>query len=107
MADFLLRRHLARSERRLRLMAARKTSLEETQPALENVGPGVGDYAGAQIAPPSHQCAIKNTQRHDYHHLLPTLISVHQPEDRSLQNHCCNDAARHRAELLLQVTAKN
>ena len=55
-------------------MAARKPSLEETQPALENVGPGVRDYAGAQIAPPSHQSAIKNTQRHDYHHLLPTLI---------------------------------
>src|SRR3984957_20936512 len=88
-----------------RKTGSRRREQEKSQVALENIGPGVGDHAGAQIAPPGDQRAVQNSQRHDHDDLFPALIGVGQAKNRALQNDGGHDAASKRLKLPLKVSA--
>src|ERR1700684_3254317 len=65
------------------------------------------NHTCAQITAPSYENPIKNSQRRNDEHLLPSLISVGQSEYCTLQYHTRNETAGGGAKLLLQITAKN
>jgi hypothetical protein len=65
------------------------------------------DRAGAQVSSPRDERSIENSQRNDYHHLLPALVRVDQPKHQGLQNNSDYEAACRGTELLLQVTSVN
>src|SRR5580698_7275783 len=73
----------------------------EAGPTLVNVRPGVGDHVRTQISPPGGERTIQHAQDGDDHDLLPALVGVCQSKHRPLQNHCGDDAARCRPELVL------
>ena len=59
------------------------------------------NHVGAQIAPPSSQDSVKDAQRKDHDDLFPALVSMREPEDRSLQHNSERQAAGRAKKLLL------
>lgn len=82
-------------------------ALQETQPAREDVGPGVHDHASAEVAAPSHQRAVKDAEERNDTHVLGTLVCVDHTEEYAWYDHRRGDVAGCSPEMQPEVPAVN
>src|ERR1700683_18285 len=59
----------------------------ELEPALPEVGPGMGHDIYAEVPAPCRQHSKENPQHTDDNDISPSLIGMKQPEDHALAQH--------------------
>ena len=65
-------------------MRSLRREQEESEVAFEDIGPGMSDHAGSQVAAPRDERAIQDSERRDDDDLFPTLVRMREAKNYAL-----------------------